>query len=237
MRYPLQRAAALAALLMLAAPASAQDAKGEVRWLEDAARAVKASRESAKPVLVDVWAVWCVPCKEMERTTYRDPAVVASMAAFVPLKVDHDAQETFVERYDFEALPVVLFLDAEGREITRLTGMISAQRLHQTMEAVRAGYASYLEHSAHLADPAAAVAVGAYLLTADNPEGASALLRRALKGLKDDAGLSATDQQVKMQALAGLVRAERLRGREAEAERALARLRQEFPEAAQLLNP
>ena len=38
--------------------------------------AVRESRAAGKPMLVDFWAEWCEWCHELDRTTYRDPAVV-----------------------------------------------------------------------------------------------------------------------------------------------------------------
>ncbi len=55
------------------------------------------------------------------------------MAGFVPLKVDADRAKTFVERYQIEAFPTVLFLDEKGKEISRLLGFIGVEEMIQRM--------------------------------------------------------------------------------------------------------
>ena len=215
-------------------------------------------------MLVDVWAVWCVPCKEMDETTYRDARVVELAAGFVPLKIDADVATSFVERYRVDAFPTLLFLDGRGREIARWRGAVTAEPLARMMERVGGGYAAYLGAVEREEDPQAAVAVADYLIAAGNAPGAVDHLQKSLKALKrtepavrdalelhlGDAQAAAgewkaarktyerlADQavqpEIRGQALVGLVRAERERGREAQAAAALERLRTEFPGLAE----
>ncbi len=55
-------------------------------WLTDLDEALAASRETGKPVFVDVWATWCKSCKAMSKTTLQDPRVLARLSEYVPLK-------------------------------------------------------------------------------------------------------------------------------------------------------
>ena len=172
--------------LLLGALLPAAAGAAEIDWQTNLRPALKASASTGKPVLVDVWAIWCVPCKAMDETTYRDPEVVRAVEEFIPVKVDHDLQELFVERYDVGALPLVLFLDVEGREISRMMGVIEPEPLLATMTAVRDGYADYLKAMATPKDVDAVESVAAYLLAAGNPSEASRLYRKVLKKLEDD---------------------------------------------------
>lgn len=168
----------------LALAALADEPSSEIPWITGTTKALKVSGESGRPVLVDLWAVWCEPCKVMEKTTFRDPRVLAAMEGFVPLKVDADADTVFVERYEIEIFPTTLFLDERGREITRLTGLIEADPMLKSLEAVHEGYGPYLERVAEKSDPQALKAVGEFLLGVGNPDGAVPLLRKALKQSK-----------------------------------------------------
>ena len=90
-------------------------AAGEISWTTDIKGAMARGVAETRPIYADFWAVWCVPCKAMEETTYRDAKVVAAMEPFVPLKVDQDVQPVFCERHQIEALDRVAGLDEIGR--------------------------------------------------------------------------------------------------------------------------
>ncbi len=124
------RSPKLALVLCVAVLATAALAKksepAEVAWMESLPQAVAEAERTGKPVLVYIWAVWCAPCKMMEETTYRDPDVRQAIANFVPLRVDADHQQPFIKEYRINAYPTVLVLDGDGREVTRLIGLIDA---------------------------------------------------------------------------------------------------------------
>lgn len=175
----------LSILILAAASAPGAAFAGEIPWLTAQGPAFEEAARTGKPVLVDVWAVWCVPCKTMEKTTYADPRVHEAITGFVPLKIDSDANEIFAERYRAaDILPTTLFLDAEGREITRRVGLVSGDDLLAAMTAVQSGYGEYLEQVELSKDPDALRSTAHYLLQAGNGAGAADLLRRALKQMK-----------------------------------------------------
>jgi thioredoxin-like negative regulator of GroEL len=246
------------ALTFLLACGGAGASESPITWLTDAGAATASASESGKPVMIDVWAIWCEPCKLMEATTYRDERIVRTMGDFVPLKVDADANEVFLERYEIDAFPTTLFLDAEGREITRLLSHVETNVLLETMEQVRDGYESYTQGVDRRDDPSAMRGVADYLLQVGNAARACDLLRGALKAsdgaeaesielalaaalLADERagaaikimkrlGTSAAAEGIRGEALVAWVRAERDRGKTAKANEALALLREEFPD-------
>lgn len=157
-------------------------ASDEIGWIENPQAGLKAAAASGKPILVDVWAVWCMPCKAMDASTYRNPKVVELAKDYVAVKVDADAQTIFTEAYEIRAYPTILFLDAKGNVITRRSGYLDSTAMATVLEEVRVGYPEYLaEREAAKSDPTAARRVGAYLVRVGNHEGAVDYLKRAIR--------------------------------------------------------
>jgi thiol:disulfide interchange protein DsbD len=105
-----------------------------VKSAADLDRELAAASATGKPVMLDFYADWCVTCKEMERYTFSDPAVVARMSRFVLLQADvtaNDEQDQALmrERFGIPGPPAILFFDAQGRERQgyRVIGFMSAE--------------------------------------------------------------------------------------------------------------
>lgn len=93
-----------------------------VKSVADLEREVAGASGSGKPVMLDFYADWCVSCKEMERYTFVDPAVVAELDRFVLLKADVTAndeqdQALMQGRFGIPGPPAILFFDRTGREL------------------------------------------------------------------------------------------------------------------------
>ncbi len=90
-----------------------------------------------KPVLIDFYADWCIPCHEMDRTTFRDPRVVEKSKEFLTLKVDLTRDDSpYWKDFNIRGVPTYIFLDATGRERTELrqVGYVPAQKFLQLMD-------------------------------------------------------------------------------------------------------
>ena len=89
------------------------------------AEILKKAKAEKKPVMIDVYAVWCGPCKLMDRTTFVDPQVIAwAKANVIPARFDAEKGEGrhVALRYAAFSFPTILFLDPDGNEIDRLLG-------------------------------------------------------------------------------------------------------------------
>lgn len=86
-----------------------------------------------KPVMLDLYADWCVACKEFEKYTFSDRAVQARLANTVLLQADVTAnsseQAALLKQLKVLGLPTILFFDAQGQELpaARVTGFMDAQ--------------------------------------------------------------------------------------------------------------
>ena len=115
----------------------------ELPWHYDEADAFAAAEASDRGVMVDFYAEWCAPCKELELIFARPGVYERILADFVPLKFDvtepNDDSFELQDRYNAHALPAVIFLDADGNEL----GRVSSQRpsesgFLETLEAIPA---------------------------------------------------------------------------------------------------
>ena len=96
-------------------------AESDLVWIADEAQGLEAGRREGKPVMLDFYATWCAACNELEHT-YSDPAVKSKLSKFVNVKLDFTRNSEEVERlkqkYGIVGLPVVIFFDSEGNQLT-----------------------------------------------------------------------------------------------------------------------
>jgi thioredoxin:protein disulfide reductase len=87
---------------------------------------------SARPVMVDFYADWCVACKEMEAFTFTDPKVGEALAGMTLVRVDvteHNGDhKALLRRYKLFGPPAVLFFKPGGTEVpgARVIGFLNA---------------------------------------------------------------------------------------------------------------
>lgn len=112
-----------------------------VRWLSFSEAILEAAAREGKPVLVDFYADWCAPCRELDRHAFAAPEVVRLSRRFVMVKVDltssdNPVGEALRTRYRVPGVPTILFLRSDGSEIQnlRVTGFEPADVLLLKME-------------------------------------------------------------------------------------------------------
>jgi thiol:disulfide interchange protein DsbD len=137
-------AAALAAALALGWPAPPG-----IPWAPYSDEAAERARAEGRPVVIDFSADWCLPCKELDRITFRDRRVVEAAASFTALRADvtrfaAPEVEAVRRRYGVLGVPTVLFLDASGVEVApaRVTGYVGPAEFLERLGQVPATAAS-----------------------------------------------------------------------------------------------
>jgi thiol:disulfide interchange protein DsbD len=142
-----------AAILIIAATYFADLAHTEYQYTHNASAVSKANWKSydsdvieqavndAKPVFIDFYADWCEPCKEMERSSFRDPRFITISEKFVMVKADlTDAKDPLVNSlrstFSIRGVPTIVLIAPDGEIRTTLVGFQDANALIGAMQKI-----------------------------------------------------------------------------------------------------
>jgi thiol:disulfide interchange protein DsbD len=138
---PVRRAVGIFAVVVAAWFALPQPAESAIRWQPFASDSIDAARSVGRPALLDFVADWCIPCHEMERTTYADPEVRSEAERFEMFKADitleTDPILEIVDQYSVQGVPTVILLDSNGTEVQRLVGYVGPAEMLLAMRRIR----------------------------------------------------------------------------------------------------
>jgi len=114
------------------------------------AAALEKAKLENKPVFVDVFAVWCGPCKRMAATAFTDPKVAEFYNKhFINVKVDGEKNDgpAVMSQFGITAYPTLLYFNADGSLAKKVVGGQDANQL--------------LKQGIALADPESSPSLGA----------------------------------------------------------------------------
>lgn len=86
----------------------------------DKDKAVQLNVEQSLPTVIDFYAVWCGPCKQISPVFDSLKEKYDGAINFVRVDVDEDSQ--IAREFNIDAMPTFVFLDKNGKEIDRLVG-------------------------------------------------------------------------------------------------------------------
>ena len=93
-------------------------------------------------VMLDLYADWCVACKEFEKETFSDPSVQKAFGDMLLLQVDmtknSEENRALMTKYKVLGLPTILFFNRDGKEIegSRVNGFMPPIEFLQWIEKI-----------------------------------------------------------------------------------------------------
>jgi thiol:disulfide interchange protein DsbD len=91
-----------------------------IKTLADLEREVAAAKAAGKSVMLDFFADWCVSCKEMEHSSFKDAEVQSALGNTVLLQADvtlNDEQDReLLKHFGIFGPPTIAFYGADGTE-------------------------------------------------------------------------------------------------------------------------
>lgn len=116
--------------------------KNEPEWQVYSNDKYQTSLVNKNKILIDFYADWCIPCKELDALTFSNPKVIEKLSEFKNFKVDMTktlSEETEIVRkkFNIQGMPTLLIYDTNGNEIHRITGFLNADDFVKLIDEVK----------------------------------------------------------------------------------------------------
>jgi thioredoxin:protein disulfide reductase len=113
---------------------------GGIAWRPYSLAALQQAATDKRPVLIDFYADWCIPCREMDKKTYPNQQVIEKSRQFLMFKADltrtgSSEVEQLTKQFQIFGVPTTVFVGPEGRERAELrkVGFVPPQELLDAM--------------------------------------------------------------------------------------------------------
>lgn len=103
----------------------------QIRWFTYSEERLIEASQTNKPVMIDFYADWCIPCKELDKFTFSAPQVIEKSKKFIMLKVDLTKGNDHIRnKFNVKGVPTLVFLKSNGDELKnlRITGFIESEK-------------------------------------------------------------------------------------------------------------
>lgn len=108
-------------------------------------QALNKARTTRCPILLDMYATWCYPCKKYDRLVFNRSEVSQFVHThFIPLRRDGMKGEGKVlkKRYNCVTFPCIVVIDPKGQEIDRVTRFMRSSSFMYRLKQIRQGKAT-----------------------------------------------------------------------------------------------
>lgn len=110
----------LLALWICAAAASAK----EIVFVDTYDHALSAAKENNSKILIKFYTDWCMWCKKLDTTAYRNDSVIAVIGNMVNVRVNAEKDTLLARKYGIAGYPTIVLTNADGSEIDRIYGYL-----------------------------------------------------------------------------------------------------------------
>jgi thiol:disulfide interchange protein DsbD len=105
-----------------------------ITWVHGEDEGLKVARALHRPALLDFYADWCLPCKELELKTFSRAEVAQALGRFTLVKVDcttddDPAVAAAKQRWGAATLPTLVLVDSDGKVARRIDHFVEPAEL------------------------------------------------------------------------------------------------------------
>ena len=116
--------------------------ENSINWKKYSDSSLTAGVEGKRGTIIDFYADWCIPCKELDAFTFSDPSVIKEAENFNTYKADMTKSlaadvEVLRNKFKIVGVPTVLILDSKGNEVERITGFVPPDEFLKILTSVK----------------------------------------------------------------------------------------------------
>jgi thiol:disulfide interchange protein DsbD len=126
---------------VISQPAFTTGNENIIRWQPYSEELLQQASEENRPVMLDFYADWCIPCKELDKFTFSQAEVIELSREFLMVKVDltkagDPKTQEWRKKYSIKGVPTLIFLKPSLDEIKelRVVGFMDKEEFLPIME-------------------------------------------------------------------------------------------------------
>ena len=109
-----------------------------VDWQNSYVAALARAKKEKKLVMVDIYATWCLPCKQLEKETFANKDVEARLSnQVISVKLDLEKildNAELAKQFARDTIPYVVFLNSDGKKLSEFVGFLTADEFLKELD-------------------------------------------------------------------------------------------------------